>query len=112
MLPQYSLLLSSLQHLDCRAGCATATASVVTLLRAFPARAWTPQGRLGNCYFLAALSSCAEGEDDVLLKDLIIEEGMEQVCFRWLKRIESPEYDASLPSTGSAHPPSLSPLAG
>jgi hypothetical protein len=38
-----------------------------------------PQGRLGNCYYLAAISSCAEGEDDVLLKDLIIEDGIAQV---------------------------------
>ena len=37
------------------------------------------QGRLGNCYFLAAIASCAEGDDDVLLKDLIIEEGAEEV---------------------------------
>eukprot|EP00292_Cryptomonas_paramecium_P005826 CAMPEP_0113668184 /NCGR_PEP_ID=MMETSP0038_2-20120614/3858_1 /TAXON_ID=2898 /ORGANISM="Cryptomonas paramecium" /LENGTH=397 /DNA_ID=CAMNT_0000583897 /DNA_START=10 /DNA_END=1199 /DNA_ORIENTATION=- /assembly_acc=CAM_ASM_000170 len=36
------------------------------------------QGRLGNCYFLAAISSCAEGDDDILLRDLIIEEGLEQ----------------------------------
>ena len=36
------------------------------------------QGRLGNCYFLAAIASCAEGDDDILLKDLLIEEGLEQ----------------------------------
>jgi len=32
------------------------------------------QGRLGNCYYLAALASCAQGDDDVLLKDLCIED--------------------------------------
>jgi hypothetical protein len=37
-----------------------------------------PQGRLGNCYYLAAISSCADGDDDVLLKDLIIEDGIAQ----------------------------------
>lgn len=36
------------------------------------------QGRLGNCYFLAALSSCADGDSDVLIKDLIIEDGISQ----------------------------------
>lgn len=34
------------------------------------------QGRLGNCYYLAALASCAVGEQDVLIRDLIVEEGM------------------------------------
>lgn len=33
------------------------------------------QGKLGDCYFLAALASCASAADDHLLKDLIIEEG-------------------------------------
>jgi hypothetical protein len=32
------------------------------------------QGKLGNCYYLAAIASCAQGTDDVLLKDLCIEE--------------------------------------
>lgn len=32
------------------------------------------QGRLGNCYFLAAMAGCALGEHDVLLKDLCIED--------------------------------------
>lgn len=35
------------------------------------------QGMLGNCYFLAALASCASAKDDHLLKDLIIEEGQD-----------------------------------
>uniref|UniRef100_A0A7S0M852 Calpain catalytic domain-containing protein n=1 Tax=Cryptomonas curvata TaxID=233186 RepID=A0A7S0M852_9CRYP len=39
------------------------------------------QGRLGNCYYLAAISSCADGDDDVLLKDLIIEDGIAQGVF-------------------------------
>ena len=30
------------------------------------------QGRLGNCYYLAALASCAVGERDVLIRDLIV----------------------------------------
>ena len=34
------------------------------------------QGRLGNCYYLAALASCAVGEKDVLIRDLIVEEGL------------------------------------
>ena len=33
------------------------------------------QGKLGNCYFLAALSSCAGMEDDSLIRDLVVEEG-------------------------------------
>ena len=33
------------------------------------------QGSLGDCYFLAALASCASAKNDVLLNDLIIEEG-------------------------------------
>ena len=33
------------------------------------------QGNLGDCYFLAALASCASAKNDVLLNDLIIEEG-------------------------------------
>lgn len=33
------------------------------------------QGNLGNCYFLAALASCAAAKEDHLLRDLIIEEG-------------------------------------
>jgi hypothetical protein len=37
------------------------------------------QGRLGNCYYLAAISSCADGDDDILLRDLIIEDGIDQV---------------------------------
>lgn len=32
------------------------------------------QGRLGNCYFLAAIASCALGSSDVLVKDLLIEQ--------------------------------------
>jgi hypothetical protein len=32
------------------------------------------QGRLGNCYLLAALASCALGQSDVLIKDLCIED--------------------------------------
>jgi hypothetical protein len=39
------------------------------------------QGRLGNCYYLAAISSCADGDSDVLLKDLIIEDGIAQGVF-------------------------------
>jgi hypothetical protein len=39
------------------------------------------QGRLGNCYYLAALASCAVGEKDVLIRDLIIEEGLDQGVF-------------------------------
>ena len=35
------------------------------------------QGNLGNCYYLAALASCASAKDDHLLKDLIIEEGQD-----------------------------------
>ena len=31
------------------------------------------QGRLGNCYFLAAIAGCATGGNDVLLKDICIE---------------------------------------
>ena len=34
------------------------------------------QGRLGNCYYLAALASCAVGEKDVLIRDLIVEKGL------------------------------------
>ncbi len=33
------------------------------------------QGALGNCYFLAALSSCAAAEGGKLIEDLIIEDG-------------------------------------
>eukprot|EP00961_Rhodomonas_salina_P304465 3941611-Rhodomonas_salina.2 len=33
------------------------------------------QGFLGNCYFLAAISSCAMGGTDYLVKDLCVEEG-------------------------------------
>eukprot|EP01050_Picozoa_sp_SAG11_P010535 SAG11_NODE_1059_length_6002_cov_2.976453_3_plen_96_part_00 len=33
------------------------------------------QGSLGNCYFLAAISACAVGERDILLRDLLVEEG-------------------------------------
>ena len=32
------------------------------------------QGRLGNCYYLAAMAACALGEDDILLKDVCIED--------------------------------------
>jgi calpain-15 len=32
------------------------------------------QGRLGNCYYLAAIASCALGQSDMLVKDLCIEE--------------------------------------
>mmetsp|Transcript_12336 Transcript_12336/g.29802 ORF Transcript_12336/g.29802 Transcript_12336/m.29802 type:complete len:591 (-) Transcript_12336:78-1850(-) len=32
------------------------------------------QGRLGNCYFLAAISSCGIGESDELIKDLVVED--------------------------------------
>lgn len=32
------------------------------------------QGRLGNCYFLAAMAGCALGDHDVLIKDLCIED--------------------------------------
>lgn len=35
------------------------------------------QGNLGNCYFLAALASCAAAKEDHLLRDLIIEEGQD-----------------------------------
>jgi hypothetical protein len=28
------------------------------------------QGRLGNCYYLAAMAGCALGDDDILLKVL------------------------------------------
>lgn len=35
------------------------------------------QGNLGNCYYLAALASCASAKDDHLLKDLIIEDGQD-----------------------------------
>jgi hypothetical protein len=31
------------------------------------------QGRLGNCYYLAAIAGCATGGNDVLLKDVCIE---------------------------------------
>eukprot|EP01043_Picozoa_sp_COSAG02_P009578 COSAG02_NODE_327_length_24561_cov_92.867754_17_plen_735_part_00 len=34
------------------------------------------QGRLGDCYYLAALASCAVGVQDILIRDLIVEEGM------------------------------------
>jgi hypothetical protein len=43
-----------------------------------PSQVSWAQGRLGNCYFLAALSSCANGDSDVLIKDLIIEDGIPQ----------------------------------
>ena len=33
------------------------------------------QGSLGDCYFLAAVASCAVSENDWLVKDLIVEEG-------------------------------------
>lgn len=32
------------------------------------------QGRLGNCYFLAAISACGIGESDSLIRDLCIED--------------------------------------
>ena len=32
------------------------------------------QGQIGDCYYLAALSSCVAGEDDHLLRDLIVED--------------------------------------
>jgi hypothetical protein len=35
------------------------------------------QGRLGDCYYLAALASCAVGERDILLRDLIVEDFMD-----------------------------------
>lgn len=35
------------------------------------------QGALGNCYYLAALGSCAVGDKDVLIRDLIVEEGQD-----------------------------------
>jgi hypothetical protein len=41
-----------------------------------PASLW--QGRLGNCYLLAALASCADGDEDILIRDLVIEEGLDQ----------------------------------
>jgi hypothetical protein len=32
------------------------------------------QGQVGDCYFLAALAACVSGEDDHLLRDLIVED--------------------------------------
>ena len=32
------------------------------------------QGRLGNCYYLAAMAGCALGDNDILIKDLCIED--------------------------------------
>ena len=34
----------------------------------------TTQGRLGNCYFLAAIASCADGDEDLLIRDLVVEQ--------------------------------------
>lgn len=39
------------------------------------------QGRLGDCYYLAALASCAVGEKDILIRDLIVEEGLSAGVF-------------------------------
>ena len=39
------------------------------------------QGKLGDCYFLAALASLALAADDHLLKDLIIEDGQDVGLF-------------------------------
>ncbi|EKX32896.1 hypothetical protein GUITHDRAFT_120920 [Guillardia theta CCMP2712] len=39
------------------------------------------QGRLGNCYYLAAISACSIGSSDILLHDLCIEDGMDQGMF-------------------------------
>lgn len=39
------------------------------------------QGQVGDCYFLAALASLASAENDHLLKDLIIEDGMDMGIF-------------------------------
>jgi hypothetical protein len=39
------------------------------------------QGKLGDCYFLAALASLASAADDHLLKDLIIEDGQDVGLF-------------------------------
>ena len=36
------------------------------------------QGVLGNCYLLAAMAGCAIGDEDILLKDLCIEEYADQ----------------------------------
>ena len=33
------------------------------------------QGSLGDCWFLAAIASCAASESDRLIKDLVVEEG-------------------------------------
>eukprot|EP00961_Rhodomonas_salina_P252499 3412784-Rhodomonas_salina.1 len=61
------------------------------------------QGKLGNCYFLAAISSCGVGDSDVLIHDLIVEEGSLNMpasrcsivsdfdasrCGRWLVRCQ------------------------
>ena len=32
------------------------------------------QGRLGNCYYLAAMAGCAIGDSDILIRDLCIED--------------------------------------
>ena len=32
-------------------------------------------GRLGNCYFLAAVAACASQEQDTIIRDLIVEQG-------------------------------------
>eukprot|EP01043_Picozoa_sp_COSAG02_P041727 COSAG02_NODE_3483_length_6667_cov_3.667174_4_plen_682_part_00 len=39
------------------------------------------QGKVGDCYFLAAVASLASAADDHLLKDLIIEDGMDVGMF-------------------------------
>jgi len=31
-------------------------------------------GLLGNCYFMAAIAGCAISKDDILIKDLLIED--------------------------------------
>lgn len=33
------------------------------------------QGRLGNCYYLAALACCAAQDNDTLIRDILVEEG-------------------------------------
>ena len=66
------------------------------------------QGRVGNCYFLAAIASCADGEGDLLIKDLIIEEGIEQERGMTAPWTKSSHTEHHLLSSVISHAPSLS----
>jgi hypothetical protein len=68
------------------------------------------QGSLGDCWFLAAIASCAASESDRLIKDLIVEEGWDVgligvkffVRGRWTTIIIDDFFPLAPPQSGGA----------